>query len=66
MSNNKHEIENLEIVDTSEKLTIEELQELKKLAHMSKFSRTLIAIVIGFLGVVGVPAVLEWVSKHVH
>ena len=43
MSDNE---EHLKIIDTKDSLTLDELQELKKLAAMSKTARAVIAVVI--------------------
>lgn len=60
---NEHE-ESLRIVDTSDSLTMDELQELKKLAAMSKTARTVIAFVIGAIMLVGADKVIEFAQKH--
>ena len=61
MSDNK---ESLEIVDTKNVLTVEELQELKKLVSMSKTARNVLAIVIGALMLVGGDKLIELVQAH--
>ena len=61
MSDNE---EPLKIIDTKGSLTVEELQELKKLAAMSKTARTIIALVIGALMLVGGDKLIEFVQAH--
>ena len=61
MSDNE---EPLKIIDTKGSLTMEELQELKKLAAMSKTARTIIALVIGALMLVGGDKLIELVQAH--
>ena len=56
--------ESLKIIDTRDSLTLEELQELKKLAAMSKTARTIIALVIGALMLVGGDKLIELVQAH--
>ena len=56
--------ENLKIIDTKDSLTLDELQELKKLAAMSKTARAIIAIVIGGLMLVGGDKLIELVQAH--
>jgi len=58
------EKESLEIVDTRNVLTVEELQELKKLASMSKTARAVIAIVIGGVMLIGGDKLIELVQAH--
>lgn len=58
------EKESLEIVDTRNVLTVEELQELKKLASMSKTARTVIAVVIGGMMLVGGDKVIDFLQAH--
>ena len=56
--------ESLKIIDTRDSLTLEELQELKKLAAMSKTARTIIALVIGALMLVGGDKLIDFVQAH--
>ena len=58
------EKENLEIIDTKNVLTVEELQELKRLVNMSKTARTVIAIVIGGVMLIGGDKLIELVQAH--
>jgi hypothetical protein len=58
------EKESLEIVDTRNVLTVEELQELKKLASMSKTARAVIAVVIGGMMLVGGDKVIDFLQAH--
>ena len=61
MSDNE---ESLKIIDTRDSLTLEELRELKKLAAMSKTARTIIALVIGALMLVGGDKLIDFVQAH--
>lgn len=58
------ESENLKVVDTRDRLTLDELQELKKLAAMSKTARTVIAVVIGALMLIGGDKLIEIIQTH--
>ena len=58
------EKESLEIVDTKNVLTVDELQELKRLVNMSKTARTVIAIVMGGVMLVGGDKLIELVQAH--
>lgn len=55
--------ESLKIIDTKDSLTVDELQELKKLAAMSKTARTVIAFVIGAIMLVGADKVIDFMQK---
>ena len=59
----EHE-ESLKIIDTKDSLTVDELQELKKLAAMSKTARTVIAVVIGAIMLVGGDKLIDFVQAH--
>ena len=59
----EHE-ESLKVIDTKDSLTVDELQELKKLAAMSKTARTIIALVIGALMLIGGDKLIEFVQAH--
>lgn len=63
MSNNDEE-ETLRIIDTTNNLTVEELQELKKLAAMAKSARMVIAVVIGGIMLVGGDKVIDLLQSH--
>ncbi len=56
--------DNLEVIDTSNILTLEELTELKKLAQMSKVAKIIIGIVIGIVSMFGVSRIFEWIGKY--
>lgn len=57
--------ENLKIIDTSESLTKEELQELKKLAALSKSARVFMSIIFAIVVFIGFDKLLEWFkSSH--
>lgn len=47
----------LEIVDTSDKLTLEEIKELKNLAQLSKVAKWVIAFIIGAVSLFGMDKV---------
>lgn len=53
--------DNLKIIDTTDGLTREELRELKRLAHMSKFARALFAILIGVVALFGIDHITSWI-----
>ena len=59
----EHE-ESLKVIDTRDSLTVDELQELKKLAAMSKTARTVIAVVIGAIMLVGGDKLIDFVQAH--
>ena len=61
MSDNE---EHLKIIDTKDSLTLDELQELKKLAAMSRTARAVIAVVIGALMLVGGDKLIEFVQAN--
>jgi hypothetical protein len=52
--------ENGFVVDTSGKLTIEELAELKKLASMSRIARIFVGIAMGGLALFGVDKINDF------
>jgi len=52
------------LIDDSESLTLEELHEIKKLVSLSKATKVIAAIVFGIIGLLGLPTVLSWTSKH--
>lgn len=52
------------IVDTSDRLTLEELRELKKLAQLSRTTRVAVSIMFAIVGTLGLPVVLGWFNKH--
>lgn len=58
------ENESLKIVDTSDSLTKEELQELKRLVSLSKTARTVIAVVMGAIMLVGGDKLLSLLQSH--
>ena len=59
----EHE-ESLKVIDTKDSLTVDELQELKKLAAMSKTARTVIAVVVGAIMLVGGDKLIDFVQAH--
>ena len=52
--------ENLKIIDTSGGLTKQELQELKKLAALSKSARVFMSIIFAIVVFVGFDKLFEW------
>jgi len=56
----------LEIIDTSENLTYEELAELKRIVALSKISKVLVGIILGIISLFGLPEIFNWLSKHIH
>lgn len=64
MDTDKQEPKAITIVDTTSSLTQEDLQELKKLIAMSRTARTIIALVIGGIMLVGGDKIIEMVQAH--
>lgn len=62
--NDNSEEETLKIIDTKNNLTVEELQELKKLVAMAKSARMIIAFVIGGIMLVGGDKVIDLMQSH--
>lgn len=56
----------LEVIDTSNALTKEELLELKKLASLTKATKLFVGIAIGVVSALGVQPLFEWIAKHFH
>lgn len=54
----------LNVVDTSDVLTEDELKELKRLASASKAVRMLMVIAIGIISLIGIDRVLYLISKN--
>ncbi len=54
----------LHVVDTSKSLTVEELQELKRLAAMSKSAKLVFAVVLGAVSLVGADKFIEFLGRH--
>lgn len=52
------------VIDDSESITLEELQEIKKLVSLSKATKIIAGIVFGVVGLLGLPTILSWVSKQ--
>ena len=59
-----NEEDTLKIIDTKNNLTVEELQELKKLVAMAKSARMVIAVVIGGIMLVGGDKVIDLLQSH--
>jgi len=54
----------LHLIDTSKALTVEELQELKRLAAMSKSAKWAFAVVLGAASLFGADRLLEFLGRH--
>lgn len=52
--------DHLEVVDTSDRLTKDELRELKSLAQMSKTAKWFAATGIGLVSLFGMDKLAEW------
>ena len=52
------------VIDDSESITLEELQEIKKLVSLSKATKIIAGIGFGVVGLLGLPTILSWVSKQ--
>ncbi len=59
-----NEEDTLKIIDTKNNLTVEELQELKKLVAMAKSARMVIAFVIGGIMLFGGDKVIDLLQAH--
>ncbi len=57
-------IKGIPLIDDSQGLTLEELAEIKKLVALSKTTKIVAGVIFGVIGVLGLPAILSWVSKH--
>lgn len=58
------EEEGLQVIDTSDVLTKEELRELKKLASLSKTTKTIFAFAMAIVALFGIDKVIEFLSSH--
>ena len=58
--NDKREDDALKVIDTSNVLTKEELQELKKLASMSKLAKVAFSIIFSLIMLIGADHLIEW------
>lgn len=54
----------LQVVDTANVLTKEELHELKRLAQLSRSTRIVVAVLFAVVSTLGIPSVMEWFHKH--
>lgn len=54
------EKDHLEVVDTTDKLTKDEVRELKSLAQMSKTAKWFFAIAIGAISLFGMDRLAAW------
>lgn len=61
----RREYDELQVVDTTNVLTKEELQELKRLASLSKTARVFVIAAMAIVSMIGFPVVIEWFHKHV-
>ena len=67
IEDNKHgrrEYDELELVDTTNRLTLEELQELKRLANLSKISRIFVIAILAIVSTLGLSSIVEWFGAH--
>lgn len=53
---------NLEVVDTTDVLTRDEVRELKSLAQMSRTAKWFFALAMGAVGLFGLDKLSEWVG----
>ena len=61
---NNDKLSSLKIIYTENMLTMEEVQELKRMATASKLMRYLFTFFLAILSVVGFPTAMSWLSKH--
>lgn len=54
---------NLEVVDTKEVLTKEELEELKKLAHASRIVKWVVITIFGLTSMIGFDKVIAFFTE---
>lgn len=54
---------NLEVVDTKEVLTKEELEELKKLAHASRIVKWVVITIFGLTSMIGFDKVVAFFTE---
>ena len=54
----------LEVIDTEDVLTKDELRELKKLASLSKSTRTVFAVAMGVVAIFGIDKIMDFIGKH--
>ena len=60
----RRDYDELQIVDTTNILTVDELQELKRLAQLSRSTRVVVAILFAVVSTLGVPYIFDWFHKH--
>ena len=60
----RREYDDPDIVDTTYKLTYEEVVELKRIAQLSKTTRAVVVILMSLVALIGVPTVMGWTQKH--
>lgn len=61
----RRDYDELEVVDVTNKLTTEELAELKRLASLSKTSRMFVIAVIAIVSTLGLPTIIDWFGRHI-
>jgi hypothetical protein len=54
--------QDLQLIDTEDALTMEELRELKKLANLSKTTRVVFGVIFGILALTGINPFITWLS----
>lgn len=55
-----------DIVDTTHKLTYDEVAELKRLAQLSKTTRAIVVVLLAVVSAFGFPALFDMVQRHLH
>ena len=61
----RRDYDGLQVIDTENLLTKDELQELKRLASLSRTARIFVIAAMALVSMVGFPAIIEWFHKHV-
>jgi hypothetical protein len=60
----EREGDGLKVIDTSNALTKEELQELKRLASMSKMAKLIFSVVFSLIMLIGADHLVEWLKDR--
>jgi hypothetical protein len=60
----RREYDDPDIIDTTHKLTYDEVVELKRIAQLSKTTRAFVVVLMAIVTLIGVPTVLSWTQKH--
>lgn len=64
VSRGRREYDDADIVDTTYKLTFDEVIELKKIAQLSKMTKTLVFFFMGVVSFIGIPSIFSWIQRH--